>query len=207
MASVSTTFSTTSSGIRRALLGMALLGLAALAGACSGAKSIYNMPAGIDPKVRLDSLAAISQGDYLHVQFSPCLGKCEGYVSVYRTSPANFHIYEAEAWGYNEFERGDILQRVRVPLSSDVADEIIARVDSAGLMRLTDDTTSITANSAYMWVRARIGEKTLALDHVYLGSRSYGSSAGPLAVVYSNVRQALFADLFRLRIPRAEERR
>lgn len=207
MASVSTTFSmASSSGIRRALLAVALLALAMAAGACTGAKSIYNMPPGVDPKVRLDSLAAISQGDYIHVQISPCLGKCEGYVSVYRTSPARFHIYEAEAWGYNEFERGDILQRVRIPLSSDVADEIIARIDSAGLMSLTDDTTRLTESSGYMWVRARIGEKTLSLDHVYLGSRSYGSSAGPLALVYSHVRQALFADLFRLRIPRAEER-
>jgi hypothetical protein len=207
MISVPTTFSTASAGIRRTLMAVALLALGLVAGACSGAKSIYNMPPGVDPKARLDSLAAISQGDYVHVQISPCRGSCDGYVSIYRTSPASFHIYEAEAWGYNEFERGEILHRVRVPLSSDVADEIIARIDSAGLMLLTDDSTRVTDNSGYMWVRARVGQKTLALDHVYLGSRSYGSTAGPLAVVYTRIREALFADLFRIRIPRAEERR
>jgi|GEM_PF-2508363 len=189
----------------RALPAVSALLLAAAVGACSSARSLYNMPPGVDPAERLDSLAALSQGDYIHIQFSPCLGKCDGYVSIYRTSPASYHTYEAEGWTYNQFERGEILQRVRVPIDSDVADEAIRRSDSAGLMRLVDDTTRLNTTSPYLWVRARIGERTLALDHVYLGSQSYASTTSALASTYANLRLILLGYMQNIRIGQASE--
>ncbi|MEP7220406.1 MAG: hypothetical protein ABI876_15890, partial [Bacteroidota bacterium] len=50
----------------------------------SGAVDAAAMEA--DPSARLDSLAALSSGNYIHLYIGPCFGRCEGYVSIYRQS-------------------------------------------------------------------------------------------------------------------------
>ncbi len=150
-----------------------------------------------DPAARLDSLVAHSHGDYLHMVVSQCFGRCEAHVSLYRGSPAEFHIYDAEAWVYNEFQRSDILYRMRRPMVSDKAEALIARADELGIMRLVNDTTYRMTDQPYIWVRARIGTRKVSVNHAYLGGEKYASDGtGPsLAQTYVNLRGALLAPL------------
>lgn len=147
---------------------------------------------------RLDNLAALSNGDYIHVEVSRCFGRCEATVSLFRESPAKFHIYEAEAYRYDEFERGDILYRVRRPIASDSANDIFRAAETAGIMTLTNDTTMLMTDQPYLWVRARIGGRTVSVNHAYVGGRKYASEGtrSSLYDAYSKVRTLLLAPLF-----------
>lgn len=147
---------------------------------------------------RLDSLAALSQGDYIHLQVSPCFGKCDGYVSIFRESPAKYYIYEGEGWLYNEFDRGDILYRLRKPIANNLADELFRKASDGGIMKLVNDTTMLMTDLPYIWVRARIGGRTLAIDHAYLGGELYAPKDGneSLNDVYTRLRVILFTPLF-----------
>lgn len=143
---------------------------------------------------RLDSLVALSSGDYVHMQVSQCFGRCEGFVSIFRESPAKFQIYEAEAWGYNDFDRADVLYRLRRPLSSDVADDLIEKSRAIGIMKLVDDSTYQVTDQPYIWVRARIGNQTVTVNRAYLGGKTYMD--GNLNEVYVALRKLLLGPLY-----------
>lgn len=143
---------------------------------------------------RLDSLVARSSGDYIHLQVSQCFGRCEGFVSIFRESPAKFHIYEAEAWNYNEFDRADVLYRLRKPVPSDVVDGMIERARTLGILKLVNDTTYQATDQPYIWVRARIGGESIVVNHAYLGGRSYMD--GNLKDTYVALRKLLLSPLF-----------
>ncbi len=147
---------------------------------------------------RLDGLAAVSHRDYIHLYIGPCKGWCEAYVSIYRESPAKFHIYEAEGWRYNEFERGDILYRLRRPIASDLAENILQRASELGITRLVDDQTTAVTDHPRIWLRARIGENVVKLDGTRLGGERYagaGRESG-LYKTYQDLRTLLFEQLY-----------
>ena len=147
---------------------------------------------------RLDGLAAISHRDYIHLYIGPCKGWCEAYVSIYRESPAKFHIYEAEGWRYNEFERGDILYRLRRPIASDLAENILQRASELGITRLVDDQTTAVTDHPRIWLRARIGENVVKLDGTRLGGERYagaGRESG-LYKTYQDLRTLLLEPLY-----------
>jgi hypothetical protein len=149
---------------------------------------------------RLDSLAAISSGDYIHLQVGVCFGRCDAYVSLYRDSPAHYHIYEAEGWKFDEQQRDFILFRLRRPLGSDESDWIFNAATNAGLMRLEPDTTFLATDQPHFWLRARIGDRTIAIDNAYLGGEKYMAppqgGAPPLSKTFFAVRDALLGTLF-----------
>lgn len=189
----------------KSILLLAVLAGCAILAACSSPKESSRSkmpPADVasnidDPAARLDSLVAHSHGDYLHMVVSQCFGRCEAHISLYRGSPAEFHIYDAEAWVYNEFQRSDILYRMRRPMVSDKAEALIARADELGIMRLVNDTTYRMTDQPYIWVRARIGTRKVSVNHAYLGGEKYASDGtGPsLAQTYVSLRGALLAPL------------
>ncbi len=147
---------------------------------------------------RLDSLAAISHRDYIHLYIGPCLGRCEAYVSIFRESPATFHIYEAEGWRYDEFNRGDILYRLRRPLTSDVAENLFQRASEIGLLTFVDDQTTAVTDHPMIWLRARIGDRTISLDEVHLGGERYAGAGREqgLYKAYTQLRMLLLAELY-----------
>lgn len=147
---------------------------------------------------RLDSMAAISRSDYIHLYIGPCKGWCEAYVSIFRESPAKFHIYEAEAWRYNEFDRSDILYRLRRPLTSDVAENMMLRASELGITRLVDDQTTAVTDHPRIWLRARIGGEIVVLNGTHLGGKLYagaGRDSG-LYKTYQELRTLLLAELY-----------
>jgi hypothetical protein len=148
---------------------------------------------------RLDSLAALSSGDYIHMQVSQCFGRCEGFVSIFRESPAKFHIYEGEAWGYNEFDRADVLYRLRRPITSDVAEGLIEKARTTGITKLLDDSTYQVTDQPYIWVRARIGGQTVAINHAYLGGKIYMDRG--LNSTYVELRKLLLSPLYGITPP------
>lgn len=163
-----------------------------------------------DPAARrLDSLVAISKGDYLHMEVSQCFGRCEARVSIFRESPAKYHIYEADAWQYDEFERGDIQFRMRKPMSSDVADGLLQQAYELGVMRLGDDTTHLMTDQPYLWLRARFGAETVRVDRAYVGGAKYaGDGRTPgMSAIYAKIRQAMLAPLFNANPADVEKRR
>ncbi len=52
---------------------------------------------------------------------------------------------------------------------------------------------------------AETRERTLALDHIYLGSQSYASTTSALASTYANIRLILFGYMQSIRIGQASE--
>ncbi|MBS1912707.1 MAG: hypothetical protein JST22_12035 [Bacteroidetes bacterium] len=153
--------------------------------------------------VRLDSLVAISNGDYLHVEIGTCFGKCDARVSIFRTSPAKFYIYEAEAWRYDEFDRDDIRYRSRRPMANDQAEALFQTARELGLLRFVNDTTMVMTDMPHIWVRARLGGEKLSIDKAYLGGKLYTNDGkgGGLADIYTKLRVALLAPLFNMTGP------
>jgi hypothetical protein len=140
---------------------------------------------------RLDSISQVSEGDYIHMQVSQCFGRCEGYVSIFRESPAKFYVYEGEAWGYNEFDRADVLFRLRRPIANDLAEGIFEKAHKAGIMKLITDTTYQVTDQPYIWVRARIGGERVVVNHAYLGGKLYMELG--LNDTYAQLRKLLFS--------------
>lgn len=179
---------------------LAAICLLLLAG-CSTARTTGGNPSLLMPAdaivERLDSLAAVSHDEYLHMHIGPCLGRCEAYFSIYRKTPAEFHIYEGEGWIYNEFQREDILYRLRRPLTSDVAENIYQRASEIGLFTFVDDQTEVLPDHPRIWLRARIGGQVIALNNVNLGGTKYagaGKDTG-LYKTYIDIRGLLFREL------------
>lgn len=179
---------------------LAAVSLLLIAGCSSarntGANPSLNMPPDAIVE-RLDSLAAVSHGDYIHMQIGPCLGWCEAYFSIYHRSPAEFHIYEGEGWIYNEFQREDILYRLRRPLTSDVAENLYQRASELGLFSFVDDQTQALPDHPRIWLRARIGGQVIALNNVNMGGTKYagaGKDTG-LYKTYVDIRRLLFLEL------------
>lgn len=182
------------------------IALMVLHGACTSQKESVNygrgsrgggaqLTGGFDPVARrLDSLAALSDGDFIHFQVGHCFGRCEGFVSIFRESPAKFHIYEGEAWSYNEFDRADILYRLRKPIRSDQAEALIEKAKGAGIMKLVMDTTYFMTDHSYIWVRARIGDESISIDRAYLGGKIYSEQG--LNDIYIELRKLLLGPLF-----------
>ncbi len=146
----------------------------------------------------LDSLVDHSQGNYVHIVISQCFGRCEGHISISRETPAKFHVYDAEAYRYDEFERGDILYRMRKPMSSDVAEELMTKAYQTGIMKLVADTTHFMTDQPYIWVRARYGDEIVSVNHAYLGGVRYaGDGRTPgLSDIYARLRVLLLGPLF-----------
>jgi len=183
-----------------------LIPLLALITGCAGSANTGGNPSLTMPRdaivARLDSLAATSHGDYLHIYIGPCLGRCEAYVSIFRESAADFHIYEAEGWRYNEFQREDILYRLRHPITSQVAEDIFRRASEIGIFDLVEDRTQVVPDHPTIWLRARIGGRTIVLNDVNLGGASYAGAGkeGGRYATYVDLRQLLLAELFGMRV-------
>lgn len=186
------------SGLLLALLLFAGCASSRQASLKQGAAPAGSAPSGAEVSARLDSLAALSQGDYIHLQVGPCFGKCDGYVSIFRESPAKYYIYEGEGWLYNEFDRDVVLYRLRKPVASDMAEEIFRLAGEKGIMKLENDTTYLMTDQSFIWVRARIGGRTLAVDNAYLGGEKYAGLEGKekLGDLYTALRILLFSYLF-----------
>ncbi len=153
--------------------------------------------------VRLDSLVAISDGDYIHMEIGTCFGKCDARISIFRTSPAKFYIYEAEAWRYDEFDRDDIRYRSRRPMANDQAEALFQKAHELGLLRFVNDTTMMMTDMPHIWVRARLGGAKLSIDKAYLGGKLYTNDGkgGGLSDIYTKLRVALLAPLFNISGP------
>lgn len=174
-----------------------LVSLLFLAGCTSANNTAGKVPANAIAS-RLDSLVTISHGDYIHLHIGPCKGHCEASVSIFQESPAKFHIYEGEAWRYNEFDRAPILYRLRRPITSDIAENIFRRLPDLGLFGFVEDRTIAVTDHPTIWLRARIGGRSIALDDVNLGGTRYagaGKEEG-LYKAYASIRTLLLAELY-----------
>ena len=145
---------------------------------------------------RLDSLAARSDGDYIHIEIGQCFGKCEATMSLYRDSPAHYYIYEAEGWRFNEQQREFLLYRLRRPVGSDDANAILDEASKVGISRLVDDSTRAVTDQPLFWLRARIADRTIVINGAYIGGEKYvkkmDGDGGQLTKVFYDVKAALF---------------
>lgn len=148
-----------------------------------------------DPSFRLDSLAALSSGNYIHLYIGPCFGRCEGYVSIYRESPATFYVYDAEGWRYDEVARIDLLRRLRAPMNDEDADAILRLARDAGVIDLVNDSTRMITDQPSIWVRARLDGKMVKVDDAYLGGKLYSDNERARYNDYAKIRSVLFDPL------------
>jgi hypothetical protein len=147
---------------------------------------------------RLDSLASISDGDYIHLVVGQCFGRCDGYVSLWRISRAGHYVYEAEGWKFDEQTRDFILYRLRRPIGTDEANTMLRAALKAGMYRLQNDSTMFVTDQPSIWLRASINGEKIVIDNAYTGGEKYasGNEDQQLGSVYQNLRSALLARLF-----------
>ncbi len=120
---------------------------------------------------RLDSLAALSVGDYVHLQIGPCFGSCEGRASLYSVEGRSYR-YSAESGGGG---RGPAVpvRRAESAVPKDEAEETFRSLEEAGIYELVPDSTMVVTDLSHFWLRARIGETKITIDNAYLGGERY----------------------------------
>lgn len=174
---------------------MIFVPLMAFLGACSTVPK----PAAMQVSRQMDSLAAASAGDYIHLRIGDCAGQCNAMVSIYRTTPAHRYTYEAEGWRYDDVDRAFVLYRLRRPMLITEANNLLGEADRAELFAIAGqgrERQAVTpAGDAPVWIRARIGARTISLDDVYLPGGD-APEVGPPAPGLSLLRTILLTPLY-----------